>query len=51
MPVHGLESLQPQPVPRLGLLLFEAFGDANPRASWLRAGKRRSGKRRGSLSP
>ena len=51
MPVHGLESSQPQPVPRLGLLLLEAFGDANPRASCLRAGKRRGGKRRGSLSP
>jgi photosystem I subunit 4 len=51
MPAHGLESLQPQPVPRLGFLLLEAFGDANPRASWLRAGKRHSGKRRGSLSP
>ena len=51
MPAHGLESLQPQPDPRLGFLLLEAFGDADPHASWLRAGMRRGGKRRGSLSP
>jgi len=51
MPAHGLESLQPQPVPRLGFLLLEAFGDADPHASWLPEGKRHSGKRRGSLSP
>jgi hypothetical protein len=51
MPALGLESLQPQPDPRLGFLLLEAFGDADPHASWLRAGMRRGGKRRGSLSP
>ena len=51
MPAHGLESLHPQPDPRLGFLLLEAFGDADPHASWLRAGMRRGGKRRGSLSP
>ncbi len=43
--------MQPQPVPRLGLLLSEASGDGNPRATRLPEGKRRGGKRRGSLSP
>jgi hypothetical protein len=34
----------------LGLLLLKAFADADPRASWLPEGKRRSGERRGSLN-